>query len=192
MESLLKLSGILNEEGEDVPDLEKMKERFLADKIMLDGSESGTLERKLADKAFSQSSGDTPTRTPTRSSKSGSQPRTFDSRHHTPQMDRLPVSRDSVASPAEVPQEKGEPVEELSDMMCSLVTNNCGETRYIGMISSSQTIGQPLTHHRIVLRLLHFLSQRHTMGQRKDWRQLFSRHDRFSRRERDQMEFLET
>lgn len=23
-------------------------------------------------------------------------------------------------------------VEALSDMMCSLVTNNCGETRYIG------------------------------------------------------------
>lgn len=29
-------------------------------------------------------------------------------------------------------QEKEEPVEALSDMMCSLVTNNCGETRYIG------------------------------------------------------------
>lgn len=29
-------------------------------------------------------------------------------------------------------EEKEEPVEALSDMMCSLVTNNCGETRYIG------------------------------------------------------------
>ena len=29
-------------------------------------------------------------------------------------------------------QKVGEGVEELSDMMCSLVTNNCGETRYIG------------------------------------------------------------
>ena len=132
MESLLKLSGILNEEGEDMPDLEKMKERFLAEKTMNDGSDSGTLERRLADKNFSQSSGDTPTRTSERSSKSGSLPRTFDSRHHTPQLDRLPESRDSVASPAETPKDKGEPVEELSDMMCSLVTNNCGETRYIG------------------------------------------------------------
>jgi uncharacterized membrane protein len=34
-------------------------------------------------------------------------------------------------SPEEV-KEKEEEVEELSDMMCSLVTNNCGETRYIG------------------------------------------------------------
>ena len=132
MESLLKLSGILNEEGEDMPDLEKMKERFLAEKTMNDGSDSGTLERRLADKSFSQSSGDTPTRASERSSKSGSLPRTFDSRHHTPQLDRLPESRDPVASPAETPKDKGEPVEELSDMMCSLVTNNCGETRYIG------------------------------------------------------------
>lgn len=132
MESLLKLSGILNEEDKDVPDLEKMKERLLADKTIVDGPDSGTLEGRLADKILSQSSGGTPTRTSERSSKSGSQPRTFDSRHHTPQMDRSPLSRDSVASPAEPPKEKGEPVEELSDMMCSLVTNNCGETRYIG------------------------------------------------------------
>lgn len=132
MESLLKLSGILNEESEDMPDLEKMKERFLVEKTVIDGSDSGTLERRLADKNFSQSSGDTPTRTPERSSKSGSLPRTFDSRHHTPQLDRLAESRDPVASPAQIPKDKGEPVEELSDMMCSLVTNNCGETRYIG------------------------------------------------------------
>lgn len=135
MESLLKLSGILNEESEDVPDLEKMKERFLANKAMVDGPDPGTLEKRLAHKTFSQSSGDTPTRTPDVSSKSGSQPRTFDSPRHTPQTDRLPTSRESVASSAEPPKENGEPVEELSDMMCSLVTNNCGETRYIGSSS---------------------------------------------------------
>lgn len=135
MESLLKLSGILNEEGEDVPDLEKMKERLLADKTVFDGPDSSTMERRLADKTFSQSSGDTPIRTPERSSKSESQPRTFDSSNHTPMADRLPTSQDSVASPAEQSKETGEPVEELSDMMCSLVTNNCGETRYIGRTS---------------------------------------------------------
>lgn len=47
-------------------------------------------------------------------------------------MDKLPTPRDSVASPGEPPKEKEEAVEDLSDMMCSLVTNNCGETRYIG------------------------------------------------------------
>ena len=142
MESLLKLSGILSEDGEDVPDLEKVKERFLAEKTMIDGSDAGTLERRLADKTFSSSSGDTPARTPERSSKSGSMPRTFDSRHHTPQLERLPESRDSVASPAEPQKDKGEPVEELSDMMCSLVTNNCGETRYIGRTLVSPTTNQ--------------------------------------------------
>ena len=134
MESLLKLSGILNEQGEDMPDLEKMKERFLADKAMIDGPDSGALEKRLADKTISQTSIDTPARTPERSSKSGSQAGTFESRNQTPQVDRLPVSRESVASSVEPPKEHGEPVEELSDMMCSLVTNNYGETRYIGKI----------------------------------------------------------
>ena len=132
MESLLKLSGILNEDGEDVLDLDKVKERFLADKTMVDIPDSGTVEKRLADKTFSSSSGGTPTRASERSSKAGSQPRSFDSPRHTPQRDRLPASRDSVASSVEPSKEKGEPVEELSDMMCSLVTNNCGETRYIG------------------------------------------------------------
>lgn len=135
MESLLKLSGILNQEGEDVLDLEKMKERVLADKTTIDGPDSGMLEKRLADKSPSQSSGDIPAKTLERSSNSGSQSRTFDSPQHTPQTDRLPTSRDSVASSAETLKEKGEPVEELSEMMCSLITNNCGDTRYIGRIS---------------------------------------------------------
>ena len=134
MESLLKLSGILNQEGEDVLDLEKVKERVLADKTVVDRPDPGMLEKRFADKTFSQSSGDTPARTSGRSSKSGSQPRTMDSPQHTPQMDRLPTPRDSVTSPAETLNENGEPVEELSEMMCSLVTNNCGDTRYIGRI----------------------------------------------------------
>lgn len=35
---------------------------------------------------------------------------------------------DKSSTPEKTPEE----VEALSDMMCSLVTNNCGETRYIG------------------------------------------------------------
>ncbi|KAL2059144.1 hypothetical protein ABVK25_000436 [Lepraria finkii] len=111
MESLLKLSGLLGGDDDDRTDL-------------------GTLEKRLADKAYSQSSAGTP-----RSSKSGSQPRNLESPQRTPQMDKLPTPRDSVASPGEPPKEKEEAVEDLSDMMCSLVTNNCGETRYIGSSS---------------------------------------------------------
>lgn len=51
--------------------------------------------------------------------------------HSTPPMDSnsSPRLADSPISP----EEKEHEVEALSDMMCSLVTNNCGETRYIGM-----------------------------------------------------------
>lgn len=48
-----------------------------------------------------------------------------------PQKEQLPKTKEN--SPDEkTDKEKEEEVEQLSDMMCSLVTNNCGETRYIG------------------------------------------------------------
>ena len=116
MEALLKLSGLLGGEEDDRTDL-------------------GTLEKRLADKNHSQSNAGTPG-----SSKSGSQPRNLESPHNTPQMDKLPTPRPSVSSPDHQSKDKEEePVEELSDMMCSLVTNNCGETRYIGKIESLTT-----------------------------------------------------
>ncbi len=120
MESLLKLSGLLGDEDDDRTDL-------------------GTLEKRLTDKNLSQSNCGTPTRDPEHSAEhSESQPRTFDSPHHTPQMDKLPTPQKSnFASPKEVPKDRDQPVEELSDMMCSLVTNSCGETRYIGKIQGA-------------------------------------------------------
>ena len=111
MESLLKLSGLLNEEDGDRTDL-------------------GTLEKRLQGQGNQSNGG-----TPDRSSKSGSQPRALGSTQSTPQMDRMPTPKSSKASP-EPPKEKEAEVEELSDMMCSLVTNNCGETRYIGRSGS--------------------------------------------------------
>ena len=113
MEALLKLSGLLGGEDDDRTDL-------------------GTLEKRLADKNHSQSNAGTPG-----SSKSGSQPRNAESPHNTPHMDKLPTPRPSVSSPDNAPKDREEePVEELSDMMCSLVTNNCGESRYIGRTES--------------------------------------------------------
>ena len=113
MESLLKLSGLLNEED--------------------DRTDLGTLEKRLVDKSQSISNGDTPSKSP-RMSESVSQPRlSTDSPHETPVQERRPSQRSSVASP-EVQKEGEEEVEALSDMMCSLVTNHCGETRYIGRL----------------------------------------------------------
>lgn len=105
MESLLKLSGLLNEDDGDRTDL-------------------GMLEKRLADKTNNQSADGSPHS----GSKSISSPQTSDDT--TPQQDKLPTPRRS-ASP-EAPKEPEEEVEALSDMMCSLVTNNCGETKYIG------------------------------------------------------------
>lgn len=64
----------------------------------------------------------------------------------TPQQEGVKSSpRSAVTSPEAASEKDGEnqkkkadsteEVEELSDMMCSLVTNNCGETRYIGSSS---------------------------------------------------------
>lgn len=140
MESLLKLSGLLGAEDDDRTDL-------------------GTLEKRLADKAYSQSNAGTPISSP-----SGSQPRNLESPQRTPQVARLPTPRDSVASPGEPPKEKEEAVEELSDMMCSLVTNNCGETRYIGKLEPGTSLAV-LTVRRILFWVFYILSERHPMGQ---------------------------
>lgn len=110
MESLLKMSGLLNDDDGDL----------------------GTIEKRLADKTNNQSNGGTPVDSPTRRSKSVSQPRSsIESPQTTPWLDKLPTPPDSTKSPDPQKQTEEE-VEALSDRMCSLVTNNCGETRYIG------------------------------------------------------------
>ena len=114
MESLLKLSGLLNEEDGDRTDL-------------------GTLERRLADKASTHSA----IGVPEARSKSVSQ--TNDSQQDTPPLERIHTPKSSTATP-ESPKEPEEEVEALSDMMCSLVTNSYGDSKYIG---TAFTIGKP-------------------------------------------------
>lgn len=63
------------------------------------------------------------------------------------------------------PPKTEEEVEALSDMMCSLVTNNCGETRYIGMVYFVQGVLLMLTRYRIVLWVFHLLAERYPVGQ---------------------------
>lgn len=112
MESLLKMSGLLSEEDGGRTDL-------------------GTLEKRLADQRNGQSNVGAPAKPSARSPQSGSQPSFSGSQDHTPQFDKTPTPKSSMASPEPLKEKEAE-VEELSDMMCSLVTNNCGETRYIG------------------------------------------------------------
>lgn len=138
MESLLKLSGLLGSEDDDRTDL-------------------GTLERRLADKTSVHSNAGTPTRESTRSSQSDSQPRTIQSPYQTPQVDKIPSPIYPPAAAEQPPKEKGEAVEELSDMMCSLVTNNCGETRYIGETRLLDFRALILTISRVIIWFLYFL-----------------------------------
>lgn len=113
MESLLKMSGLLTEEEAGRTDL-------------------GTLEKRLADKASSIALPKGGSPVPARSGPTSSLNAT-ESRQETPQRESQSSPRDSTTSPGtESDEKRREEVENLSDLMCSLVTNNVGETRYIG------------------------------------------------------------
>ncbi|PWY91060.1 fungal-specific transcription factor domain protein [Aspergillus heteromorphus CBS 117.55] len=117
MESLLRLSGLLSEEDGGKTDL-------------------GTLEKRLADRSLANGGLNGP-KSPNRSSASASNAQsqqTSSSHHSTPRVDSQSSPHTAATSP-ESQKESETEVEGLSDMMCSLVTNNCGETRYIGSSS---------------------------------------------------------
>ncbi|KAM5431478.1 hypothetical protein MferCBS31731_007851 [Microsporum ferrugineum] len=126
MESLLRLSGLLSETDARKTDL-------------------GVLEKRLADRAASPSSQQhqqsQPQPQPPRVS---TVPKSYNSfmgsatspSNSTPRGEFLASPRtSSVAGTPDSQKESEAEVDSLSDMMCSLVTNNCGETRYIGSSS---------------------------------------------------------
>ena len=119
MESLLKLSGLLSAE---------------------DGhTDLGTLEKRLADKALSNQgdqrpdSGDGENRSPEHSSddlsQSGNAAETQGQAYTSPPRQQEQNKRSSGSS---TKPRKDEEVEAVAELMCSLVTNNYGETRFIG------------------------------------------------------------
>ncbi|KAJ5703428.1 transcriptional regulator family: Fungal Specific TF [Penicillium malachiteum] len=111
MESLLRLSGLLSEDDNGKTDL-------------------GTLEKRLADRtnALNAARNTNKFATPTAAQQSAT------SHNTTPRMESQSSPHTAATSP-ESQRESETEVEALSDMMCSLVTNNCGETRYIGSSS---------------------------------------------------------
>jgi hypothetical protein len=116
MESLLRMSGLLSEEEAGKTDL-------------------GTLEKRLAEKASSKEfSAQKSTETTTAPSKSSSASVAAEnSPRPTSARDSLETPRDNLTSPStDGDKPSREEVENLSEAMCSLVTNNVGETRYIG------------------------------------------------------------
>ena len=148
MEHLLRLSGLLSEEDGDKTDL-------------------GTLEKRLADRGLTNESL-VARKDPLRATPTSSTNQTHtESRQVTPQREQQSSPQTAVTSPE---QEKSESeVENLSDMMCSLVTNNCGETRYIGILMLLLFLPLfRLTLCRLILWILHLFSERNTMGERED------------------------
>lgn len=174
MESLLRLSGLLSQDDGGKTDL-------------------GTLEKRLADRS---ATGGVNTPNPSTSQQPATananvsnqtanptQPSTAPQSHQpSPQMDSLSMSpRTTSTSPGSQKESETE-VEALSDMMCSLVTNNCGETRYIGNDAVSPLPPQKegkieLMFDRVFVGIFHFLAKRYSMGQREDRRHVVPRYD---------------
>lgn len=110
MESLLRLSGLLSEDDGGKTDL-------------------GTLEKRLADRTNALNTAKNPSKVMAQATQAAQQAPS--SHQTTPRMDSNSSPQTAATSPES--QKSETEVEALSDMMCSLVTNNCGETRYIGM-----------------------------------------------------------
>lgn len=175
MESLLRLSGLLSQDDGGKTDLGTLEKR-LADRSAASGMNTPNLSTsQLPATANFSNHAANPT-----------QPSTAPPSHQpSPQMDSLSMSpRTTSTSPGSQKESETE-VEALSDMMCSLVTNNCGETRYIG---NDRPIPPPLggrielMFNRVFVGIFHFLAKRYSMGQREDRRHIVSRHDLFSLR----------
>ncbi|KAL7948954.1 fungal-specific transcription factor domain-containing protein [Trichoderma barbatum] len=117
MEKLLRLAGIIVNEDDDLAELEKR------------------LTEKSEQRAVAQSSGPSSPSRLTSESEATASPR---SSVTSPGLQRDSSRRqEDKLKPAVTPGslQGEEEVEALSEMMCSLVTNQCGETRYIGSSS---------------------------------------------------------
>jgi len=95
------------------------------------------------------------------------------------------IIKERQSPSAEPSDNKPSEVEQLSDMMCSLVTTQTGDTNYTGETVGS--FGRSWRHVgrvadiggclcRILFGLFHLLTQGNTVGQRKDRRQLVPNH----------------
>lgn len=127
MESLMRLSGVLPDDDDGSTDL-------------------ATLEKRLADRSGQST---TPRNSTSEDRRASTVPRTgMSTADGTPVQPALPSPRSGTASPEPEKQTNGESKDEdaLAEMMCSLVTNNCGETRYIGLLYLVFCVVFVLTH----------------------------------------------
>lgn len=135
MESLLRLSGLLAED---------------------DGrTDLGTLEKRLAERASAQSAGNSPqsqrSLPPVQTTFSSNKDAITPGQSNTQDQETSPqqaqaqaqaqapnnsaTSPEAAKTPVDAFRKDGQEVDMLADQMCSLITNNVGETRYIGSSS---------------------------------------------------------
>ncbi|UKZ83392.1 hypothetical protein TrVFT333_011200 [Trichoderma virens FT-333] len=127
MEKLLRLAGIIVNEDEDLAELEKR---------LIEKSEQTAVAHSSGPSSPSHLLSESdPTASPRSSVTSPGLPRDKDKeREKDKDKDKRQEEKNKpAATPASLQGE--EEVEALSEMMCSLVTNQCGETRYIGSSS---------------------------------------------------------
>lgn len=121
MESLLRLSGLLAEDDGGRTDL-------------------GTLEKRLAERANVRSSANSPVSQRSPQTVQGTTPGQNNPEEQASSPQHAPNNADTAPSetakaPGNVLRKDGQEVDMLADQMCSLITNNVGETRYIGSSS---------------------------------------------------------
>ncbi|KAF3490488.1 C6 transcription factor [Arthroderma uncinatum] len=130
MESLLRLSGLLSENDAGKTDLGVLEKR-LADRAASPGSQQSQSQPQLQPQLQPQQS---------QPPKSSTVPKSYNAfmgsvaspSNSTPRGDFNTSPRTSPAAGTPDSHKESEAeVDSLSDMMCSLVTNSCGETRYI-------------------------------------------------------------
>ena len=106
----------------------------------------GTLERRLAERNLQSTQASQVVSSPTSPSQATSgrdgQPSSPGSALTSPEPVQDGEKQQSVGLGKE--KHDGNEVSELSEMMCSLVTNNCGETRYIGTLRHSVPRATPI------------------------------------------------
>ena len=147
MESLLRLSGLLPEDDEGAMDL-------------------GTLEKRLAEKAAAAGKDISRDKDSGKALSSPEQEESIEA--DTPRLQsQSPTIGASLEPTVQAPpkKKKENEVEALSDMMCSLVTNNCGETRYIGKYGIRVLPNRKLMITRFVIRIFDIFTQRDPVGQ---------------------------
>lgn len=135
----------------------------------------GMLERKLAEKKqasrrpsqIAQSNPTSPSQATSGHEENSSTPRS------TLTSPEPPVKHEKRNSTDEQAQPQNEEVEALSEMMCSLVTNTSGETRYLGKLHQTLLLAAVANNVRVVFWVLYIFTKGYSMDQRDNRRFVF-------------------